>query len=81
LWERGEVLIGGKRRPFAGVVTMDQVMVVCGTDAVRVGDEAVLLGAQGTEFIGANEWARHVDTIGYEIVCAISSRVPRRYLR
>jgi alanine racemase len=36
LWERGEVLIGGKRRPFAGVVTMDQVMVVCGTDAVRV---------------------------------------------
>jgi len=81
LWECGEVLIGGKRRPFAGVVTMDQVMVVCGTDAVRVGDEAVLLGAQGTEFIGANEWARHVDTIGYEIVCAISSRVPRRYLR
>jgi alanine racemase len=48
---------------------------------VRIGDEAVLIGAQGGESVTVNEWARHVDTIGYEIVCGISSRVPRRYLR
>jgi alanine racemase len=81
LWESGEVLIGGKRRRFAGVVTMDQVMVDCGGDVVRIGDEAILIGSQGHERIEANEWARHLDTIGYEIVCGISSRVPRRYLR
>lgn len=81
LWERGEVLIGGKRRGFAGIVTMDQVMIDCGDDTVRIGDEAVLIGQQGTAIIAVNEWARIVDTIGYEIVCGISSRVPRRYLR
>ena len=81
LWERGEVLIGGKRRRFAGIVTMDQVMIDCGDDVVRIGDEAVLIGVQGGESVTVNEWARHVDTIGYEIVCGISSRVPRRYLR
>lgn len=81
LWERGEVLIGGVRRRFAGIVTMDQVMVDCGSDVVRIGDEAVLIGAQAGETVTVDEWARHVDTIGYEIVCGISSRVPRRYLR
>ena len=81
LWERGGVLIGGKRRPFAGVVTMDQVMVDCGDDDVRIGDEVVLLGRQGTEEISANDWANLLGTIGYEVTCGISARVPRTYLR
>lgn len=81
LWERGSVLIGGKRRPFAGVVTMDQVMVDCGDDEVRVGDEVVLLGRQGSDAISANEWANLLGTIGYEVTCGISARVPRTYLR
>jgi alanine racemase len=81
LWERGGVLIGGKRRPFAGVVTMDQVMVDCGDDDVRIGDEVVLLGRQGTEVISANDWANLLGTIGYEVTCGISARVPRTYLR
>lgn len=75
-----EVLIAGKRRPLAGVVTMDQVLVDCGTDAIRRGDEVVLLGAQGDERIGAEEWAEKLGTISYEIVCGISGRVPRRYV-
>ena len=49
----GAVLIGGRRRPIVGVVTMDQLMVDCGDDPVGVGDEAVLLGRQGSEQITA----------------------------
>ena len=81
LWTTGEVLIGGKRRAFAGVVTMDQIMIDCGNDDVQVGDEAVLIGKQGEGQITANDWARQMGTIGYEIVCGISARVPRNYLR
>ena len=80
-WEHGVVLIGGKRRPFAGVVTMDQVMVDCGDDAVRVADEVVLIGKQGPESISTSEWASALDTISYEVLTGISPRVPRRYLR
>ena len=82
LWSQGgEVLIGGKRRPIIGVVTMDQLMVDCGDDEIEVGDEAVLLGRQGTECIRSEDWARALDTIGYEITCGIGPRVPRRYTR
>ena len=49
-------------------------------DAVRIGDEVVLIGAQGSEVITANEWANKMGTIGYEIVCAISARMPRNYI-
>jgi alanine racemase len=76
----GTVLIGGRRRPIVGVVTMDQLMVDCGDDHVRSGDEAVLIGAQGGERITADEWADTLGTIGYEVVCGIGGRVPRRYL-
>lgn len=75
----GEVLVGGRRRPIAGVVTMDQLMVDCGDDDVAVGDEVVLVGRQGDETITVAEWADRLGTIGYEIVCGVSARVPRRY--
>ena len=76
-----EVLIGGRRRRVAGTVTMDQLMVDCGPgDPVRRGDEVVLLGRQGDENIGAWEWATRTGTIAYEVVCGISSRVPRVYV-
>jgi alanine racemase len=76
----GSALIGGGRRPIVGVVTMDQLMLDCGDDQVAVGDEVVLIGAQGDEVVGADEWAGRLGTIGYEITCGISKRVPRRYL-
>jgi alanine racemase len=76
----GEVLIGGKRCPIVGVVTMDQLMVNCGDADVQIGDHAVLIGAQGSQSISANEVATKLETIGYEIVCGISARVPRKYL-
>jgi alanine racemase len=78
----GEVLIGGKRRPVVGAVTMDQLMVDCGNDdSVHVGDEVVLFGHQGDESIAAWDWAERLDTIAYEVVCAVAiDRVPRRYI-
>lgn len=75
----GEVLIGGRRHPVVGVVTMDQLMVDCGDAGVVIGDEAVLIGSQGGESITAGEWAKLLGTIGYEVVCGISSRIDRRY--
>jgi len=76
-----EVLIGGIRRPIRGVVTMDQLVVeVTDGPAVAVGDEVVLIGRQGDEEITADEWARLLDTISYEIVCGFGPRLPRRHL-
>jgi len=82
----GEVLIGGRRRPIAGTVTMDQLMVDMGDDPVEIGDDVVLIGRQrdpdtGAEpEITATEWAERLGTIGYEIVCGIGARVPRSYV-
>jgi alanine racemase len=80
LSNRAEVLIRGRRHRVAGTVTMDQIMVDCGDDEVAAGDEVVLLGAQGEDRITAEELAEHVGTIGYEIVTALSERVPREYV-
>lgn len=73
-----EVLIGGRRRPLAGMVTMDQIVVDCGDDdSVRPGDEVVLLGRQGNETITADDWAAMLGTISYEVVCGVGPRMPR----
>ena len=75
-----DVLIGGARCPIVGVVTMDQLMVDVGQleSPVAVGDEVVLIGRQGDDAITAEEWARRLGTIGYEIVCGVGARVPRK---
>jgi alanine racemase len=75
----GEVLIGGRRHPIAGTVTMDQLMVDVGDEPVEIGDEVVLIGRQGGERITADEWAACMDTITYTVVCGVGPRVPRRY--
>jgi alanine racemase len=73
-----EVLIGGVRRPLAGMVTMDQIVVDCGDDdSVVQGDEVVLLGRQGDEVITADDWAAMLGTISYEVVCGVGPRMPR----
>lgn len=78
----GAVLIGGRRCPIVGAVTMDQLMVDCGDADIRVGDDVTLIGAQtapdgSTVRIRAEDWASALGTIGYEIVCGVSSRIPR----
>lgn len=81
LSNRAAVLIHGKRAPQIGTVCMDQIMCdVTDIPDVEIGDEVILLGAQGDESITADEMARWADTISYEILLSISERVPRVFL-
>jgi alanine racemase len=73
------VLIGGTLLPVAGTVTMDQIVVDCGDHEVELGAEVVLFGRQGRRRITAEQVAGWAGTIGYEVVCGVSARVPRRY--
>ncbi len=78
---RGRVLIAGVSCPITGLVCMDQMMVdASGVDYLEPGDEAVLIGGQGDEFIGADEVADICGTIPYEVLLSIGARVPRIYL-
>ena len=73
-----QVLVGGRRVPVVGMVSMDQITVDLGPEATdAVGDEVVLLGVQGNERLMAEELARWRQTISYEVTCAIGPRVPR----
>jgi alanine racemase len=79
LTNNGDVLVGGRRHPLVGAVSMDNITIDLGPETeVRPGDEAVLIGRQGEEQILAEEVAGRLDTINYEVTCAISARVPRR---
>jgi alanine racemase len=77
LSNNGEVLVGGRRRPIAGRVSMDNVCVDLGPEppSVAVGDVAVVIGADGSERITAEQQAGWIDTINYEITTALSARV------
>jgi alanine racemase len=80
-WETSaRILVGGHRRRILGVVTMDQLMVDCGNDDVSVGDEAVIFGSQAGETVSVEDWATALGTITYEVVCAVSARVPRDFV-
>jgi alanine racemase len=77
-----DVLIRGRRHPLVGTVSMDNVTVALGPDTdVEVGDEVILIGAQGEERILAEEVARRLDTINYEVTCALTPRVRRHYVQ
>lgn len=80
LSSRADVLIGGRRCRVAGNVTMDQVIVDCGDLEPSPGDEVVMLGSQGSETVTAWELAALSETIAYEVVARIGSRVPRRHV-
>ena len=78
LSNRGWVLLHGRRAPVVGRVCMDQTMVdVTDIPETRMGDTATLLGTDGAESLTADDMAALTRTIGYEIVCNISERVPR----
>jgi len=75
-----EALIGGRRYPVIGTVSMDNITVDLGGDTdVEPGAPAVLIGRQGDERITVEELAKRIDTINYEITCGLSARVDRHW--
>jgi alanine racemase len=75
------VLVGDRRVPIVGTVSMDNITLDLGEDPVARGSEVVLLGARGEERLLAEDWARALGTINYEITCGLTPRVPRSYSR
>jgi len=82
LTNNADVLIRGRRHPLVGAVSMDNVTVALGRDTdVRLGDEVVLIGCQGGECILAEELARRLGTINYEVTTGLLPRVRREQVR
>lgn len=83
LSNNGRMIVGGSLVPVMGRVTMDMTMVDLTDVAARpaVGDEVVLMGKSSTSEITVADLAGWAGTISYEIMCGISKRVPRMYLR
>jgi alanine racemase len=80
LSNNADVLIGGRRYPLVGRVSMDNITVDLGPQTdVEPGADAVLIGAQGDDRITTEEVARRTDTINYDITCGLSPRVRRRW--
>jgi alanine racemase len=77
-----DVLVGGVRHPLVGTVSMDNITIDLGPQtAVTTGAVATIIGRDGVERQTAEDLAQRIGTINYEIVCGISSRVPREYHR
>jgi alanine racemase len=73
----GTVLVRGARRPIVGLVSMEVALVdVTGLDGIEAGEEVTLIG----DGLDAWEMARQCGSIAYEVLCGISSRVPRVYV-
>ncbi|MGA7523315.1 MAG: alanine racemase [Acidobacteriaceae bacterium] len=78
LSNRGNVLVRGQRAPIAGRISMDHTVVdVTDIAGAERGDEVILIGEQDGDRITADELASLTGTIAYEVLCAISARVPR----
>ena len=81
LSNRGQVIIGGQYAPIVGLISMDLTLVdVTSVAGVEIGAPVTLIGSDGDASIDVWDHARICSTVPYEIVCAISKRVPRRYL-
>ena len=79
--ERGCAIVRGHRVPFAGSISMDQAALdVAAVPTVQVGDVVTLIGRDGDARLTADDLADSSGTISYEVLCAISNRVPRRYI-
>jgi len=78
LTNNADVLVKGRRYPIAGTVSMDNITIDLGPEAdVQPGEPAVLIGEQDGERILAEEVARRLDTINYEVTCGLTPRVRR----
>jgi alanine racemase len=80
LSNRAEVILNGKRYPEIGAVSMDQIVVNIENDSAFNSDEVILLGSDGNNIITCDEMADWAETIPYEILTNINTRVPRLYI-
>ena len=79
---KAKVIINGQLAPVVGSICMDQCMVdVTDIGQVKEGDEVILLGEQNGVKFDAEDMAEIIGTISYEVICMISKRVPRVYIR
>jgi alanine racemase len=80
-----DVLIGGRRYPLVGTVSMDNITVdlgpATGVAPVEVEQEAIIIGRSGAERQTVEDLANRLDTVNHEVLCGISARVPRQYHR
>jgi alanine racemase len=76
---RAEVLVHGRRRPIAGTISMDQVVVDVGDLPVRIGDELTLFGAGDRGEPTIDDWSEWSLTIPHEIMTGLGARIPRSY--
>lgn len=75
------VLVRGQWVPLIGNITMDQCMAdISGVKDAKIGDEVVLLGIQGSRKITAEDWAKKLNSINYEVVCSFKARLPRVFM-
>ena len=82
LSNKGYILIHGKKAPIIGRVCMDQCMVdVTEIEDVKFGDEVVLVGRDGDEYLSVETLSRLSDRFNYEFVCLMGKRIPREYIR
>ncbi len=82
LGNRGSVLVRGKLAPIVGIISMDVTMIdVTDVEGAEIGDVATIHGTDGTQVLPANRVARSVGTVTSDLLCAVSQRVPRLYVR
>lgn len=80
LYKNGKVIINGKSAPIVGRICMDQCMIdVTDVDPVSVGDEVILIGQEKGVKFNADDIAKLINTINYEVLCVIGKRIPRVY--
>ena len=80
LSNKGWVLLLGRRCPVVGRISMDQITVDAGNEAY-IGDEVILFGGSGERSLSLWEICKAIDTIPYELLCGLTSRVPRVYIK
>jgi alanine racemase len=82
LGNRGSVLLRGKLVPIVGIISMDVTMIdVTDVESAEIGEVVTVYGTDGTEILPANRVARGVGTVTSDLLCAVSQRVPRLYVR
>ncbi len=82
LFNKGKVIVKGRLAPIVGRICMDMCMVdVTDIEDVKIGDEAIIMGEDNGVKYNADDIAHHIGTINYEILCVVSKRVPRVFLK